>query len=583
MTSPLDLLHEECIKVSNAAVVCEDGEIFTHKLVLASLSLFLKDLISDIPFGDEVTIFLKDFSKYSVNKLLTKSLRQIETKEEEALCNILFIPIEKKNEKTKLAWKEEVIKKQHSEVFEVKEETQMDDEYEKIELDKVDDEDDIDQETQDKIREFKREMIKNPVTLKHKRLNKRIEKKIRFEKAISAVKSGRFTNAWASAKIYGVCYKTLCEFLKEGRGFQGSGRSLKKFSQEEEKLIIDRVKRLVESGSKLTCKLLQRVIMEEAEIIMTNQPERAEDWVKTLEETNLQRFSYSFATRNKLKFYSKKLMTEKTQDSFDEGKTSDTIEEDSDSDAEKEENEKKIDDDVAKKEEICNGDIENSCIDDVDAHTSVQVQNVDTVDFEEFEEKIKNFEKEMIDNPVTPKDFKFNKKIDKKIRFEKAIFDVKSGREVSAWAASKVYGICHQTLSRMIKDGRGFTGPGSKLTSFTQEEEQFIVDRVKKSVENGSKLTNELLQKVMREEADIILINQPERAKDFSKILDKGKLMRFGYNFANRNNLALDVEKKTDIDERRRFECEVCYKKFTYKSGCVYHMRTSHKFLFSGT
>ena len=72
-------------------------------------------------------------------------------------------------------------------------------------------------------------------------------------------------------------------------------------------------------------------------------------------------------------------------------------------------------------------------------------------------------------------------------------------------------------------------------------------------------------------------------ALPFVTLKDKGKLMRFGYNFANRNNLALDVEKKTDIDERRRFECEVCYKKFTYKSGCVYHMRTSHKFLFSGT
>ena len=567
MTSVLGLLHEECIKVSNATVVCEDGEIFTHKLVLASFSLILKDLISDIPFGDEVTIFLKDFSKYSVNKLLTKSLREKETKEQEALCNILLIPLNK----------------QPLEHFEVKEETYMDDEYVQIVLDKVDDEDDIDKETEFKIREFKKEIIENPVTLKHKRLNKIIEKKIRFEKAISAVKSGRLANAWASAKVYGVCSKTLYEFLKEGRGYEGSGRSLKRFTQEEEKFIIDRVKRLVESGSKLTSNLLQRVIKEEAETVMTNQPERAEDLAKTLEENNLKRFSYSFANRNKLKFYSKKLMLKKTQESFVEGETNDSIEQDSNSDAQKEEHEKKICDDIAMKEEICNEDIENSCIDDVNAHRSVQVQNVDTVDFEEFEEKIKKFEKEIIDYPVTPKDIKFNKKIDKKIRFEKAIFDVKSGKAVSAWAASKVYGICPQTLCRMLKDGRGFRGPGSKLTCFTQEEEQFIVDRVKKSVENGSKLTNELLQKVIREEADIVTINQPERSEDFLKILEREKLMRFGYNFANRNNLALDVEKKTDLDERRRFECEVCYKKFTYKSGCVYHMRTAHSFLYSGT
>lgn len=582
MTSALDLLHEECIKVSNAIVVCEDGEIFTHKLVLASLSLILKDLISDIPFGDEVTIFLKDFSKYSVNKLLTKSLREIKTKEEEALCNILLIPMKMKNEKTTLEQKEKVIKMQPLEHCEVKEETYMDDEYENIELDKVDDEDNIDKETEYKIREFKNEMIENPVTLKHKNINKRIEKKIRFEKAISAVKSGRLANAWASAKVYGVCYPTLLDFLKEGRGFQGSGKSLQRFTQEEEKFIVDRVERLVESGSKLTSNLLQRVIKEEAETVMTNQPDRAEDLAKTLEENNLKRFSYNFANRNKLKFYSKKLMIKNKQDSFVEGETNDSIEADSHPDAQQEERVKKVCDDSAMKEEICNEDFENSCIDDVDAHKSVQVQNVETVDFKEFEEKIKKFEKEMIGNPVTPKDMKFNKKIDKKIRFEKAIFDVKKGR-ASAWGASKLYGVCYTTLQEFLKDGRGFRGPGKGLTCFTQEEEQFIVDRVKKSVENGSKFTNELLQQVIREEADIVIINQPERSEDLSKLLERGKLMKFGYNFARRNNLAPDAEKKTDIDERRRFECEVCYKKFTYKSGCVYHMRTSHSFLYSGT
>ena len=51
-----DLFHEECRQVSSASVVCKDGLILTHKLVLASLSTLLKNLICDIPVGDQVGI-----------------------------------------------------------------------------------------------------------------------------------------------------------------------------------------------------------------------------------------------------------------------------------------------------------------------------------------------------------------------------------------------------------------------------------------------------------------------------------------------------------------------------------------------
>ena len=582
MTSALDLLHEDCIKVSNATVVCEDGVILTHKLILASFSTVLKNLISEIPFGDEVTVFLKDFTRYSVNKLLTKSLCEKESKEEEAICQILgsefgyhtqLIPIKKKNEKTKLALKKETTNKELLNHIEVKKETFLDGEHERI---LHDDDDDFDNETLEKIREYKREMIENPMTPKHIKINKRIEKKITFEKAIYAYKSGRETSVMAAAKVYGVCDTTLSKFIREGRGFQGQGLKLKIFTLEEEKNIVDKVKGLAaESGSKLTSKLLQRVIQDEAAIIMTNQPERSEYLTRTF-NTSFERFTYNFAARNKLIL--KKIKggrkIKKIQDSVD-----DFIEEDEEGDPdEKVEQEYDID----MKEET-DADIENDCFGDTDAQKSVvKVQHVNKVDFDkEIEEKIREFEKEMVQNPITPKDIKFNQKIEKKIRFEKAISDVKSGR-VTAHAAAKVHGVCYQTLSDFIRDGRGFKGPGKKLGIFTQEEEKFIADRLKKLAENGSKLTMELLQKVIREEADIVLINQPERSEDLAKILDRKKLQRFGYNFATRQNLPINVEKKKEIDERRSFECEVCYKKFAYKSGCVYHMRTAHSFLYSG-
>ena len=150
-------------------------------------------------------------------------------------------------------------------------------------------------------------------------------------------------------------------------------------------------------------------------------------------------------------------------------------------------------------------------------------------------------------------------------------------------AAAKVYGVCDTTLSKFIREGRGFQGQGLKLKIFTLEEEKNIVDKVKRlAAESGSKLTSKLLQRVIQDEAAIIMTNQPERSEDLAKIFERKDLQKFAYNFAARQNLSKEKKKKKDIDERRSFECEVCYKKFAYKSGCVYHMRTAHSFLYSG-
>ena len=559
--------YDDSRHVTNASIICCNGVINTHKLVLANISDLLRIILRDIPFGDNATIYLTDFRKGSVQQYLCDAIRRKET-DEKKLHKLLqfnhqpeFVKVERESDF------------EEANHIEEKKETSLDGEYERI---VQDDDDDFDNETLEKIREYKREMIENPMSVKHTKFNNRIDKKIRFEKAIYAYKSGRETSVMAAAKVYGVCDTTLSKFIREGRGFQGQGLKLKIFTLEEEKKIVVKVKRLAaESGSKLTSKLLQRVIQDEAAIIMTNQPERSEYLTRTF-NTSFERFTYNFAARNKLIL--KKIKggrkIKKIQDSVD-----DFIEEDEEGDPdEKVEQEYDID----MKEET-DADIENDCFGDTDAQKSVvKVQHVNKVDFDkEIEEKIREFEKEMVQNPITPKDIKFNQKIEKKIRFEKAISDVKSGR-VTAHAAAKVHGVCYQTLSDFIRDGRGFKGPGKKLGIFTQEEEKFIADRLKKLAENGSKLTMELLQKVIREEADIVLINQPERSEDLAKILDRKKLQRFGYNFATRQNLPINVEKKKEIDERRSFECEVCYKKFAYKSGCVYHMRTAHSFLYSG-
>ena len=54
-------LFDDCQSVSNVKLVCKDGVISSHKILIASNSEFLKSLMEAVPVGDKVTIHLPDF------------------------------------------------------------------------------------------------------------------------------------------------------------------------------------------------------------------------------------------------------------------------------------------------------------------------------------------------------------------------------------------------------------------------------------------------------------------------------------------------------------------------------------------
>ena len=67
VSKKMDML-EECSSLTNVTIVCSDGIIHTHKIVVATASDFIKHLLSDIPVGDEVTIFLPDNERGKVEE-----------------------------------------------------------------------------------------------------------------------------------------------------------------------------------------------------------------------------------------------------------------------------------------------------------------------------------------------------------------------------------------------------------------------------------------------------------------------------------------------------------------------------------
>ena len=70
-----DLL-EESSNVSNVTLACGDGHLASHKIVVAGVSSFIKNILADIPVGDDVTIILPDFTTTQVELLFKYSMEK---------------------------------------------------------------------------------------------------------------------------------------------------------------------------------------------------------------------------------------------------------------------------------------------------------------------------------------------------------------------------------------------------------------------------------------------------------------------------------------------------------------------------
>ena len=78
----------------------------------------------------------------------------------------------------------------------------------------------------------------------------------------------------------------------------------------------------------------------------------------------------------------------------------------------------------------------------------------------------------------------------------------------------------------------------------------------------------------------MVKINHPERAEQME--FSKKQIDSFVFNVARRNNLTdlINSQIRKDRDQRRIYECEVCYRTFTYQNSLVAHRRKTHSFLF---
>ena len=351
MSCNWDRFLSDCRQVSNASVICADGVIFTHKLVLAHISSLMKNTLKEIPPADEATIFLKDFSKEDVELFMSEmslgqksrntdllllfgnksvspvkdisvdfptssARKEVKVKDEddwdaeehlfsdtfsnhaEFQSDANFEELDDTTEEFKKELTENPrsdSQKIRNERIEISEEKEV---MEKKEMD-PDELEQFDRKTEEKIREYEKDLIENPKTEKQRVANKKIEKKIRYEKALAAFKTGRVKSYRQAGIIYGVNNSTLRKYIIEGTFYKGKGMELSRFTAEEEKIIADRIWKLKEGGSLLTARMVKKILLEEAEIVKVNQPERTEQ-MTFASKPKLWSFTLAFTKRHEM-------------------------------------------------------------------------------------------------------------------------------------------------------------------------------------------------------------------------------------------------------------------------------------------
>ena len=538
----LDQFHSDCRQVSNASIICADGVIFTHKMVLAHISSLMKTTLKEIPTADEATIYLQDFSKEEVELFMSEMSLGQKIRNTDLLLlfgNKSVSPVKDSSDDltTSPAGREVKVKDGDDEDCEA-EEHLFSDTFSNHDVFPSDENlEELDDKIEDVTDECKKELTESPQSHSEKMTNKRIDKKIRYEKALALYKSSNVTTYKQAAEQFGVCHNMLRKYNNEGYSYLGQGeKTSKRFTREEEIYIKERVLEITEGGTNFTLAILKKVILEEAEIVKVNQPER---------------YFLGFPTKQILSSYCGAFRRKHGL-----GNNANT-----------EINEEK---EVMEKEEMDPDEMEK--------------KEMDPDEMEEFErktqEQIREYEKDLIENPLTEKQRVVNQKIEMKIRYEKALAALKTGRVQSYRQASIIYGVNGSTLRKFILSGTSYKGKGMELSRFTAEEEKIIADRIWKLIEGGSLLTARMVKNILLEEAEIIKVNQPDRTEQMT-FASIPKLWSFIHAFTKRHEMdkICDAENRKDREQRRTHECEICYNTYTFQKSLRDHRKKCQSFL----
>ena len=306
-------LIQDSEQLSNVTIVCEDGIVTSHKIIVASISNFIKDIISDIPVGDDITIYLLDCKSESVKNYL-QSITFGETFNDRELDKVFIGNHFVKTEQDEQDFVQEClqvdckdIKPIPIEMLESKKVIQIiknpiqkkkkinSSHVKKLNKAQIA----ILKDAEERVVEMESNIIQNPETTKDRRKNMNLKRKIQYEKARADYKAGKFQSVYSAAKAHNLNKTTLLKLLKNPeKTFTGLGKIPTLLTVDEEKFIVDRAIERTKNGEYLDFQILYDLVLEEINTIQVNHPDRDLSKCK-------KNFIYNFSARHNLKKYFK--------------------------------------------------------------------------------------------------------------------------------------------------------------------------------------------------------------------------------------------------------------------------------------
>ena len=535
--------------MSNVSVLCHDGLVNTHKIVLAGISDFIKNILAEIPVGDQATLLMPNFRAEDLEKFLLISMNNSNTDQNVDISRAFGIhrPKQESNVKVEIEDTNEMETIYHFEEEgdyiinddvtmttdnESKEEnsggTEDSENIVRLKIKKKKSSYDVErcadsarmlisiEDFQEKIRLLEEKIMSSPKTEKARIKNKKIRTNIQFQKALSDIIHKGLCVKEASEK-YNVPRTTLGSLLRSGNfNWKGRGKQLKTFTSEEEERICKIALERSDGGNNLDIKLLKEVITEEIATILFLEPDRE---FKELTD----HFVWSMGDRHDL-FKRKKVIVKHGQKSP-------------------------------------GNYLENF-------KRYIELARM-TVTVEDFQEKVRLLEAQIIDFPKTEKDRHKNAKTRNNMNVQKALLDIVYNGLSTVQAARK-FNVARSTLNLLIKSGKfEWRGRGKRSQIFTDEEEKRICQAALERSNGGLDMSFRLLKEVISEEISILKNNEPDREFILTE--------RFTRSLGDRHNLFSRArELRDDKREGYQFECDVCFKNYSLKNSLVYHKRTVH-------
>merc|ERR1719282_225993 len=175
---------------------------------------------------------------------------------------------------------------------------------------------------------------------------------------------------------------------------------------------------------------------------------------------------------------------------------------------------------------------------------------------------VKDIEEDLVKNPKSLKDKAKNKKLLKKIAYEKAKSYYLSGQCDSIRKAAKIFNVGNVNLGRLLKTDQIYVGRGNKGIYLSGEDAKNIVSRALQIVKSGQNFDSTVLKNLIEEEFEVVKVNLPERSSKVDDLIkNPSRFQQFCTYFTKKYDL-----NKHFPEKQRNYECDVCYKRFTFKN-----------------